>query len=181
MPYTVTDPLSLLFLWLINRLDTYVANADLMGKDVGQLDVKERPSIEGKSVLISFENWLWEMEGGKKKIGTGELVVKVTYPYYDKLNSDTPDNLKEDTIRFLALAQEVHLALEGFVPGDAEGSDMFGPLTRSWYGEDRRRPGLGVLVMRYRVNCEDNTAVTAKSKTAVTPSITIDIEVPGEA
>lgn len=175
--YTVTDPMSLLYLWIVDRIKNDIVLPEgvniLVTKDVGQLEVKERPSIAPKTVLISFENWDSEDMGDLAQRIFGDVVVKVTEPFYEILSAETPVDDREGTIKFIDLAHKVHKLLHGWTPGLSEESEIFGSMTRTKFGEDKRRPGLGVWVFRYSLSGEDYSTLRTKTKTAVGPSFTV--------
>lgn len=176
--YTATDPFSLMLLLLQERIKAEVAGVDQVVKDVGQLETQERPAIMPNTVLVSFQNWTFSNEGQHMQMGDGDVIIKVTTPFYDIVDADKPVDVNETALKFLALSQEVYETLHGWTLENATVKDLFGPLTRTGWSEDTRRPGLGVMVHRYRLNLEDRSKKTTRSKTSVVPSINVEFKKP---
>lgn len=174
--YTVSDPLSLLFLYLADRIKATVTGIELVTKDFSQLETREQPNLPPNTVLVSFQNFTANEEGELQQIMTGEVIVKSIYPVYTLLTADTPDDARPAALKYFERAQAVFTALQGWAPGaGTEAHEIFSPFIRVGFTEDLRRPGLGVMVARYRVSYDDNTAKRSKHKTAVSPQFVVEL------
>lgn len=168
--YTIDNPWGLLMLRITDRLTEQIPTLKLIAKDIAQLETKEMPAIDGAgTVLIGFGEFPMNELGGMVQDGEGDMILKIVRGTTSVLSSITPVAQNEDVLQFTQLEQKVYKALHGWTPGEP-----FGKISRRARGEDNRRPGLMVAVVRYRIAIEDYSAKVAQQTVAAAINVVVD-------
>lgn len=169
----MNSPKAKLFLALRSRIPAEVPGIQFVTRDWAQLETPERPALplQDGCALISFQGFNYKEEGELIQKVTGTVIIKLAKGVNSSESNITPDTAVEDALKIFDLEYDTNLALHGWEPGDE-----FGALIREQEDDDVRRPGVAVMVLRYKVTYTDSSTQRIKGRHAVNPGVSIEFK-----
>ena len=159
MATETTSPFANLFLKIRARLMDKVPELRYIERDLGQLEVPNRPPVSWPCALITVDEFEFSDIGGNQaQTGDGFVIIRLGLASYSSATNLTPDNVTLKALEYFDLEQKIHLALHGWR------DEGFSKLLRRKSKQEQREDNLMVRVIPYAVSFEDYTTGTKTTK-----------------
>ena len=154
-----------IFLAIQQHIQSTVAAISYIDQDLGQLKNNVRPPVSWPCVLVDFEDFAFENMGENVQIAKGTLVLRLGFAPYSNSSQVTPAPYLQQAIGYYDLEWSLHLAMQGWSPGDD-----FGSLIRTSATTQKRTDNYRIRELRYSISFED---YSTKNQLTMAPAVII--------
>ena len=166
----MNSPFANIFLALRARIQSQVTAITYIDQDLNQLKPAARPPVSWPCALIDFEDFNFDKMGDNVQIANGTVVVKIGFAPYSNTSQATPDPYTEQALGYYDIEWSLHLALQGWSPGDD-----YGHLIRTSAITQKRPDNYRVRELRYSLTFEDYSTKPQQQYTPAT--LTVDDQI----
>lgn len=148
----MNSPFANIYLAIMQRIETTVAEIKYIDHDLGQLDdyTNGRPPVAFPCALIDFQNFTFENMSDNTQRAEGDVVIKLAFAQHGQTHNAKPQQWKELALHYYDIEWQLNKALHGWTPGDD-----FGYLTRITATKENRPLAVRLRTLTYRLSFED--------------------------
>jgi hypothetical protein len=171
---TVTNmnsPFANIFLAVQQHIQTSVSGINYIDQDLGQLKSNVRPPVSWPCVLIDFEDFGFDNMGENVQTAKGNVVLRLGFAPYSNSSQVTPSPYIQQAIGYYDIEWSLHLAMQGWSPGDD-----FGRLIRTGATTQKRTDNYRVRELRYSIAFEDYSTKTQLGMAPATITVNDEME-----
>lgn len=189
----MNSPFALLFLAMQQRIGAIIdpETSDPMfafiDQDYGQLEhsISGLPAVSFPCVLIDIEEVDFDNTADNAQTATLKISLRLGFAPYSSTSGLTPDEWKLRALAFYEQEQALHLALQGWNPGEvtvteeplatADLSDTFGHFIRIHTHSQRRVDTLRIRHLTYTISMQDYSTRPVVTMVEAGPDIEVEL------
>ena len=146
----MNSPFANIFQAISTQVQAAVTSITYIDQDLGQLRSGSRPSVSWPCLLIDFEDFTFDNLSTNVQAAKGTVVMRLGFAPYSGTSGVVPATYAATALAYYDIEYALHLALQGWRPGDEYGS-----LCRTAATTQRRTDSYRVREIRYSIAWED--------------------------
>ena len=146
----MNSPFANIFLALRQYIQDEVSGITYIDQDLGQLKPATRPPVSWPCLLIDFEDFSFGNMGDNVQTAKGTVLFTLGFAPHSNTGTATPTQYVQQALGYYDLEWSLHLALQGWSPGDD-----YGQLIRTGAITRQRPDSYRVRELRYSLAFED--------------------------